>query len=196
METFPANRIQIGTLTIEAPERIRLDSEFAAWFDEIEQPAAVLPVFGEIGKNGEVKDTWITWTVSGPVTASNWSAHYGGVCMIPKINQNLGEIRARGQSTYAHAVAQAIAEGRPTRFALLPGFVAERTDFTSIMDGRPCHTFRIRQQRPEGSPLVCCREGCLKVAEPGSDVRETHVWCPEHGAEVRASIAAAVAKAC
>jgi len=173
---------QIGTLTFENPTRIRLESSFAAWFDEIEQPAGTVAVFGVVGKNGEVEDASLVYAVEGPVTASNWTSHFGGVAYGSKVNENLGQMIKRTLNFgYAHAIAHRLVEGLPTTFALLPGFVAMPVDFgyTHPTGKRiECRTYKIQQVLPEGTPMICRREHCERIAVT-ADTLDTVALCAE-----------------
>ena len=139
-----SKRMKIGTVTISEPKRFRNQSEYAAWFDEIEVEPCTVDLMAEYDDDRERVRDWPgpSFVVSGPVVASNWSAHYGGVPMTDGVNKNLGEVKQHAAYMYAHALAAAILRGDAPHVTLI-GFEAQPLDFT--YDGKPCRTFVIRR---------------------------------------------------
>lgn len=160
----------VGAFTVEATKRYRCESEFAAWFDEIEVEPCTVELRAEIEADGRVKDCGLYFKLDGPVVASNWTSYAFGQAIGDGRNKNLGKIATYHGFTYAHSVAKMIVEGKPSAFTLAPGFEAVPIDF--VYDGKAGRSYGIRR--------VAACDACAKhygdggVCDQGKPVASPH----------------------
>lgn len=113
--------VKIGTIKIAAGERHRIESEFAAWFDEIEADEQVADLFGRFDSRGRLDH--VGYRIEGTVVACCWAPHFGGVAYGAGADTR-GQRRGKVVSWRGYAAAGAIARGQ-FPIELLPGYVPE-----------------------------------------------------------------------
>lgn len=111
-EQYALEMIEFHERKIEAGKRYRIESEFAAWFDEIEADAQVATVTAAFDRDAGRLGIWpgVHYAVAGTVVECCWASHYGGVAFGTG-EDTRGQRRTKHVGVYGYAAAAAIADG-------------------------------------------------------------------------------------
>ena len=129
---------KIGTATLSEAKSFRQGYEVACWYDAVLCQPQTVDVFGEVDKDGRLKDTSICYAFSGVIEDEYKAPLLCGVAVSAGRKDNIGRKADYTCRPYAHALAHAILEGKKTNI-VLDGFEARYVDFISY-DGQPCRT--------------------------------------------------------
>lgn len=112
----------IGTIEIEPGTRRRIESEYAAWFDEIEVETKTAELFTEVEADGRIGE-FVRYRIAGTVVDCCWTPHFGGVGYGAGTDTR-GQKRETVVAWRGYDVARMVAE-RTKAITLAPGFEVE-----------------------------------------------------------------------
>lgn len=138
------NEVQIGNYVVSEDTRFTKTYECAAWYRIVLVPAGEYPVFGEVLKDGSVKDTSVVCRLAGTVVSSDLSSYFCGNKFADKRDSDKGEPDSVSVQPYAHALAWNIIREEEQNIALLEQFQAKVVKFTDYT-GKECETADIVQ---------------------------------------------------